>query len=469
MKIPIPAEQLSDQQLGRVHLVGIGGAGLSAIALLLHEAGVDVTGSDARDSAVLERLRAASIVCHVGHDARHLADRDTVIASTAVQEDNPEIVEAYRRGLRVWPRSAGLMATMMRDRRLAIAGTHGKTTTTAMLTFALRAAGVDPSFAIGAEVAGLGTNAHRGSGSDFVVEADESDGAFLHYRPHAAVVTNVDADHLDTWGSVEAYEQAFVAFAETVDDFLVVSADDPGSQRLAQALATTAGPAVVTAGFAPGADVRGTEVVLAGGSTRFTVEAAGQPPTEVVLAVPGRHYAADALLALAMGLRLGHTLTDLVAGLARYSGAARRMEAKGEVGGIRVVDSYAHHPTEIAADLAAARALAAGGRLVVAFQPHLVSRTRLFGARMGQELAAADLVVVADLYLAREAPDPEVTSELVLRTAGVGAVAGGPISSLAAVLAPMVRPGDLVLTLGAGDITTVGPALLDLLRESAHE
>ncbi|GAA3529518.1 UDP-N-acetylmuramate--L-alanine ligase [Aeromicrobium flavum] len=465
MRIDVPDEVLPADQLGRVHFIGIGGAGLSAIALLMHEAGIDVVGSDGKDSAVLARLRAAGVTCHVGHDGARVADRDTVVASTAVPQDNPEVVEALRRGLRLWPRSAALMSTMLHDRRVAVAGTHGKTTTTAMLTFALRGAGADPSFAIGAEVAGLGTNARRGAGPEFVVESDESDGAFLHYRPHAAVITNIDADHLDTWGTVEAYEQAFADFAATVDEVVAVSADDAGCRRLVEA-GTAA--RLVTAGFAPDADVRGTDVVVEGSSTRFTVTAAGLPPTEVVLAVPGRHYAADALLALAIGIELGHDPAGLVNGLAAYTGASRRMEPKGEAGGVRVVDSYAHHPTEIAADLAAARALAGDDRLVVVFQPHLVSRTRLFGARMGEELAAADLVVVADLYLAREQADPDVTSALVVEAAGDHALAGGPVADVPAFVAPLLQPGDLVLTLGAGDVTTVGPALLDLLRASAR-
>lgn len=463
MRIDVPTEILPMSRLGRVHFVGIGGAGLSAIALLMHQSGVDVSGSDGKDSAVLARLRAAGITCHVGHAAAQVTDRDTVIVSTAVPEDNPEVVEARRSGLRVWPRSAGLMSTMLDDRRVAVAGTHGKTTTTAMLTYALRGDGADPSFAIGAEVAGLGANAHRGTGAEFIVESDESDGAFLHYRPHVAVVTNIDADHLDTWGTVDAYEAAFARFADTVDEVVVLSADDPGSLRLA-----ASGPAarVVTAGFSADADVRGTDLRIEGSTTRFVASGANLPATQVTLAVPGQHYAADALLALAAGLELGHEPAGLVAGLAAYTGAARRMEPKGEAAGIRVVDSYAHHPTEIAADLAAARALAGDGRLVVVFQPHLVSRTRLFGERMGQELAAADLIVVADLYLAREQPDPAVTSAIVVASAGPRARAGGPVDEVPHVVAPLLQPGDLVLTLGAGDVTTVGPALLDLLRAS---
>ncbi|HPU13978.1 MAG TPA: UDP-N-acetylmuramate--L-alanine ligase [Aeromicrobium sp.] len=466
MRIDVPEQILAPAELGRVHFVGVGGAGLSAIALLMHEDGVDVSGSDARDSDVLAGLRAAGINCQVGHRAANVANCDTVIASTAVPADNPEIVEATRLGLRLWPRSAGLMSAMLADQRIAVAGTHGKTTTTAMLTFALRGAGADPSFAIGAQVAGLDAASHRGSDAQFVVEADESDGAFLHYRPSGAVVTNVDADHLDTWGSVEAYEAAFAEFADTVSEFIVVSADDLGCGRL---IDQVAGPKVISAGFAESATVRAVDVEVAGSSTRFTVLAPGFEPTAVTLAVPGRHYAADAVLALAAGLELGHDLAGLVAGLAQFAGAARRMEPKGEAAGVRVVDSYAHHPTEIAADLAAARSIAASRRLVVAFQPHLVSRTRLFGAQMGAELAAADVVVVADLYVARETPDPAVTAELVRSAAGPHAISGGPVSTLAAFLGSVVQPGDLVLTLGAGDITEVGPALLKLLESGANE
>ncbi len=463
MRITVPADIPPPSALGRVHLVGIGGAGLSAIARLMAQQGVQVSGSDASASAVVEALRSEGITVHEGHAAAHVADVDTVIVSTAVREDNPEVVAARAAGLRLWPRSAGLRSVMEGRRTVAVAGTHGKTTTTAMLTCALVAAGAEPSFAIGAEVQSLGTNAKVGAGSVLVAEADESDGAFLVYRPAVAVVTHVDADHLDTWGTEEAYAAAFDEFVGSVGELLVVGADDPGAARLVPS-ARERGLDVVTTGLQDGHDLVGRDVRVSDGATTFTLVRPGEPDVPVRLAVPGAHYAQDALLALAVGLRLGHAIELLVEGLAAYGGARRRMERLGEAGGVRVYDSYAHHPTEIRADLAAARALAGEGRLVVAFQPHLVSRTRRHGTEMGVELSAADLVVLADLYLAREDPDPAVTSALVADAVrGVPATLGGGVGTLHEVLLPLLRDGDLVLTLGAGDITTVGPRLLEAL------
>lgn len=455
MKIPVPDEILPADRLGRVHLVGIGGAGLSAIARLMHQAGVAVSGSDANDSAVVRALRAEGITVHVGHDAAHLDGVDTVIATTAAREDNPEIVEAAARGLRLWPRSAGLQSVLIGKRVVAIAGTHGKTTTTAMLTVALQEAGLDPTFAIGAEVESLGTNARLGSGEVAVVEADESDGAFLVYTPEIAAITNVDADHLDHWGTEEAYEAAFAEFA----------------RRTRVTVAERADLADVTVSFAEGAQVRGRDLVVEGGRTRFRVEARGVDLGEVELAVPGRHYAIDALLALAVGLELGAEPAALIRGLARHRGAKRRMELVGSVGeadrAIRVYDSYAHHPSEIHGDLEAARSLVTGDqRLLVCFQPHLVSRTRIFGAEMGRELAAADEVVVMDVYVAREDPDPEVTGALVAGAVPLPAHRVRFVPDRADVVPTLVglaRPGDLVLTLGAGDVTTVAPEVLAAL------
>lgn len=464
MRIPVPQHIPPVDELGHVHFVGIGGAGLSAIARLMAQQGVTVSGSDAFDSAVVRALRTEGIECHVGHAASQLDGVDTVVASTAVRDDNPEIVEAVRRGLRLWPRSAGLRSVMHGRRTIAVAGTHGKTTTTAMLTCALIAAGAEPSFAIGAEVASLGANARLGSGDLLVAEADESDGAFLVYEPEGAVVTNVDADHLDTYGTVEAYAAAFDEFVGRIGRFVVLSADDPGTRELART-ARAAGLEVLTAGFADDADLIGQHLAVAGSTTTFTAALRGVDLGPVTLAVPGAHYALDALLALGAGLLLDHNVDLLIAGLGAYTGANRRMQSLGEAGGVRVYDSYAHHPTEISADLAAARAVAGTDRLVVAYQPHLVSRTRLYGTEMGRALSAADRVVVADIYLAREDPDPAVTSALVVdAVVGPEATLGGAVAGLADVLVPQLRPGDLLLTLGAGDITTVGPAVLEALR-----
>lgn len=468
MKIDIPTDIPAADQLGRVHFIGIGGAGLSAIARLMAQQGIAVSGSDAADSAVLAALRSEGITCHVGHDAAHLADIDTVIASTAVREDNVEVVEALRRGLRLWPRSAGLRSVMEGRRTIAVAGTHGKTTTTAMLTCALLASGAEPSYAIGAEVASLGANARLGSSDLLVAEADESDGAFLVYDPDGAIVTNVDADHLDNYGTVKAYAAAFDTFVTTIGSFVILNADDPGARALA-APARARGLDVMMVGFAADADLRADGLVIDGASSTFTVSRDGVGLGVVRLAVPGAHYALDAALALGAGLHLGQDARSLVAGLAAYTGAQRRMQPLGKSGGVRVYDSYAHHPTEIAADLAAARAIAGSDRLVVAYQPHLVSRTRLYGAEMGRALSAADRVVVADIYLAREDADPEVTPRLILDAVdGPRATAGGPVAGLADVLLAELCPGDLLLTLGAGDITTVGPLVIAALESSGE-
>ncbi|WP_229053591.1 UDP-N-acetylmuramate--L-alanine ligase [Aeromicrobium sp. Leaf350] len=464
MRVPVPEVIEPASALRHVHLVGIGGAGLSAIARLLRQHGVEVSGSDQARSAITRALSEEGITVHLGHRAENVAGADTVVVSTAVREDNPEVVAAREAGVRLWPRSAGLASLMAGRRTTAVAGTHGKTTTTAMLTCALLEAGVDPSFAIGAEVARLGTNARLGGGHDLVVEADESDGAFLVYRPAGAIVTNVDADHLDVWGTPEAYAGAFEEFVGTVGEFLVLDVDDEGSAALV-ATGTARGLDVLTCGFGdPAADWHGSDLQISAAGTRFTATGPGGARVEVVLGVVGAHYARDALLALATSHRLGADLLASAAGLATYTGAARRMQLLGEAGGVRVYDSYAHHPTEIAADLAAARAVAGDDRLVVAYQPHLVSRTRIFGRAMGAALSSADRVVVADLYLAREDPDPAVTSALVVSAVvGTPASEGGPIDTLDTVLVDLVRPGDVLLTLGAGDITTVGPRVLERL------
>ena len=441
--------------LGRVHLVGIGGAGLSGIARLLLARGVEVSGSDGVASPTLEALRGQGATVHVGHDARHLdhlGTGDTVVISTAIKPDNPEYVEATERHLAVISRAAAMAALMEGRRVVAVAGTHGKTTTTSLLTVALQAAGADPTYTIGGDLAATGVNAAEGAGDLFVAEADESDGAFLVYRPHAGVVTNVDADHLDHWGTAEAYGAAFDEFADTVDvdGFLVCCVDDAGAAALAARQRAT-GRRVVTVSTHDG-----------------TADVGPDALDGVSLWSPGDHYLADALAAYATGVELGFDPHDLRRGLASYTGTRRRMELKGEAGGVRVYDSYAHHPTEIAGDLQTARALAAGGRVVVAFQPHLVSRTRAFGAAMGEALGAADVVVVTDVYLAREAADPAVTGALVadavsLPTAQVAYV---PVmSDVVEALADRAVVGDLVLTLGAGDITEVGPQVLALLAE----
>ncbi|MCA1982492.1 UDP-N-acetylmuramate--L-alanine ligase [Nocardioides nematodiphilus] len=474
MRVPVPERILPAEELGRVHFVGIGGAGLSAIARLMLARGITVSGSDGNPSATLDKLREAGATVYVGHAAEQVHDADTLVVSTAVREDNPEIVEAQRLGLRLLPRSAGLAAVMAGRRVLAVAGTHGKTTTTSLLTVALQAAGADPTYAVGGDLTATGTNAGQGASDLFVAEADESDGAFLVYRPHVAVITNVEADHLDQWGTEEAYREAFAQFIGRVDraddgGLIVACVDDEGAADL-RSVATSLGRRFVGVGESDLADVRAVDVVLEGTTSSFTVlDRDGLDVRElgrITLQIPGRHYVADALAALTVGLRLGYPFELLKAGLESFTGTRRRMERKGEAAGVRVYDSYAHHPAEIAGDLVAARSVAGEGRLIVAFQPHLVSRTRIFGEQMGAELGAADEVVVLDVYLAREEADPEVTGRLVLDAVPHERKHFAPgLADAAEVLARIARPGDLVVTLGAGSITEVGPKVLALLEQ----
>jgi UDP-N-acetylmuramate--alanine ligase len=471
MRVPVPEELLPADRLGRVHFIGIGGAGLSGIARIMLARGMTVSGSDAKESRAVEALRALGARCEIGHAAEHVRDADTVVVSTAVREDNPEVVEARRQGLRLLPRSAALESVMQGRRVVAVAGTHGKTTTTSLLTVALQHCGADPSFAIGGELNESGANAHDGSGEIFVAEADESDGAFLVYSPHAALVTNVEADHLDNYGTEEAYHAAFTTFLDRIDPegFLVVCVDDPGAADLA-AQARAKGLSVVAVGESADADVRAEDLRFQGATSTFDVVDRGRRLGEVVLQIPGRHYVLDALAALAAGLRLGFGFADLKRGLEAFSGTRRRMELKGEVAGVRVYDSYAHHPNEIAGDLQAARSLAGSGRVVVAYQPHLVSRTRVFGPQMGAALGAADEVVVMDVYVAREDPEPGVDGRLVATHVPLPAeqvVFEPSWQQTPRRLVERARPGDVVLTLGAGDVTLVGPEVLELLSERA--
>lgn len=468
MRLPVPEVVPAAEDLGRVHFVGIGGAGLSGIARIMARRGVRVTGSDDNDTPFLAPLRELGVPVSIGYDAAHVGDADTLVVTTAARDDNPEVVAARAAGKTLLPRSAGLKSVMAGQRVLAVAGTHGKTTTTSLLAVALIEAGADPSYAVGGVLTATGRNADLGAGEHFVAEADESDGAFLVYDTHAAIVLNVEADHLDIWGTEEAYALAFDEFADGIDldGFLVCVVDDPGAARIA-ARQREAGRRVVTVGVdAATADLRARDLRTVGSGTTFTVVRRGETLGEVALRIPGRHYVADALAALAMGLELGHDFAALARGLGAFVGTGRRMEAKGEAGGVRVYDSYAHHPSEIRGDIEAGRSLAGDGRLVVAFQPHLVSRTRIFAAEMGEALGAADQVVVLDVYVAREEPDPDVTGALVADAVPLPAEQVRYVADRAAVVDALVsaaQPGDVVLTLGAGDITALAPQVVAAL------
>jgi len=464
-----PPVALPAEELGTVHFVGIGGAGMSGIARIMLARGLPVTGSDAKETVTLVALRALGATVHVGHAPEHVGAADTVVVSTAIRSSNPELLEADRRGLRVVHRAGALASVMVGRRAVAVAGTHGKTTTTSLLTVAIQHCGADPSFAIGGNLNESGANAHSGSGDVFVAEADESDGSFLLYSPYAAVVTNVEPDHLDHYGTPEAVADAFDAFAGCLlpGGFLVTCADDPGARRLA-ASARLRGIDVRTYGEHPAADLRLAGLVTRGMGSSFEAVSVGRRLGRVDLRLPGRHNALNAAAALAMGIGLGFPPERLREGLASFTGTRRRFEHKGTVADVRVYDSYAHHPTELTADLTAARDVADGGRVVVVFQPHLFSRTQFFAEAFGKALGLADEVVVMDVYAAREDPVPGVTGALVAAAVPLPprqVVFEPSWSAVAGHLAERAGPGDVVITCGAGDVTMIGPEVLERLAE----
>lgn len=462
---PVPLVPVAD--LGAVHFIAIGGAGMSGVAAMYARLGVPVTGSDQADSATLAELRALGIGTFVGHDASQLGDARTVVVSSAVRDTNPELAEARRRGLRVWHRSAALAALMLGRTGVAVTGTHGKTTTSAMTATILAGAGADPSWVVGAPLVPTGRAWHLGAGAPFVVEADESDGSFRQYPAGVVVITNVEADHLDNWGTPQAYADGFVALATSgAVETVVISADDPGAVAMTPAIRAS-GRTVVTFGESAGADVRLVSVEFPPAGARAVLQAAGDVG-EVVLAVPGRYNLHNVAAAYAAGRALGLPGPDLRAAAAAFRGTARRFQPVGEVAGVRIFDDYAHHPTEVAATLTAARGLVGTGRLVACFQPHLFTRTRDFAAEFGAALALADEVLVLGIYPAREDPIPGVTGRLVADAAGHSAPGRvhyvEALGEAAPALVSLVRPGDLVVTLGAGDVTRVGPALAGLLE-----
>ncbi len=460
----VPLVPLSE--LGGVHFIAIGGAGMSGIAAAYADAGATVSGSDQADSAALRRLAEAGIEVHVGHDPANLGDARTVVVSSAIRESNVELAQARRRGLRVWHRSAALGALMLGRRGVSITGTHGKTTTTGMTAELLTALGADPGYVIGSPLASTGSSSRLGAGEAFVVEADESDGSFLQYPSEVVAITNIEADHLDNWGTAENYFDGFVALATGPGVATVVlSADDPGTRALRPRIEGD-GRRVITFGESPDADIRLSDPVVDTAAAAATLTAADDAGP-LRLAVPGRYNLHNAAAAYAIGRALGLDGPALRAAAGTFRGTHRRFSFVGEVGGARIYDDYAHHPTEVRALLAAARPLAGDGRLVVCFQPHLFSRTRDFAGDFGAALAAADEVIVLDVYPAREDPIPGVTGELVAEAARA---AGAPVTYVAdkgeapGVLAGLLRPGDLALTVGAGDVTAVGPAAVEAAR-----
>ncbi len=471
MSVPeLPAE------LRRVHMVGIGGAGMSGIARILLDRGGLVSGSDAKESRGLAALRARGAQIRVGHDASSLdmlPDGPTAVVSThaAIPKTNPELVEAGRRGVPVIMRPTVLARLMDGYTTVMVTGTHGKTTTTSMIVVALQHSGFDPSFAVGGDLGEAGTNAHHGSGTSFVAEADESDGSLLEYTPDVAVVTNIEADHLDFFGSAEAYGAVFDQFVERLrpGGALVVCVDDPGAAGLAERCAAR-GVRVLHYGSGEDPKLAGALLNWAqqGTGSVATIRLAGEShPRGMRLAVPGRHMALNALGALLAATEVGGGIESVLHGLAGFEGVRRRFESVGIAAGVRVFDDYAHHPTEVRATLEAVRGVAGESRSIVVFQPHLYSRTKTFAREFGQALSAADEVFVLDVYAAREQPLAGVSGASVAEhvTARVHYVPD--FSAVSGVVAAAARPGDVIVTMGAGDVTLLGQEILTALQVEA--
>ncbi|HVQ88957.1 MAG TPA: UDP-N-acetylmuramate--L-alanine ligase [Actinomycetes bacterium] len=456
-------------ELGRIHLIGVGGAGMSALTRMLCARGAPVSGSELRESRILAPLRALGANIHLGQREDSLPEVDTVVVSTAIRDDNAELITARARGLRVLHRAEALAYCMRSRTAVVIAGTHGKTTTTSMLAVALQHCGADPSFYIGAQLNETGTNAHAGSGQIFVAESDESDGSFLVLDPDIAVVTNVEADHLDHWGNAAAVHQAFDDFVERLepDGLVIACADDPGAAAAASHAHST-GRTVLTYGEHAAADVRVTGLELTAAGSSFEPVIRGRRQPRVMLRVLGRHNVLNATAALTAGIGLGFGVGEMSEGLELYTGARRRFEFKGEADGVKVYDDYAHHHSEIKATLEAARQIAVGGRLIVAFQPLRFTRTAMFHRELGEALGLADEVVVLEVYGSNEAPIPGATGALVAAAVPLPAqqVQFEPsFSAVAPWLVDRAEPGDLVLTLGDGIVTTLGPEVVELLAE----
>lgn len=439
-----------------VHFVGIGGAGMVGLARILIAQGYRVSGSDRSDSPALATLRGLGAIVHVGHDASYVGDAARVVITSAVRDDNAEVAAARERGISVIKRAALLGALANARTCIAVAGTHGKSTTSGMIAYILSTLGHDPLFVIGAEVRDLGTSARNGAGPLAVVEADEYDYSFLTLTPDIAVITNMEHDHPDIFPDSTAYKQAFAAFAAhtRADGTLIVNADDPDGRSLRSAV----GDAVttVTVGTSPSAAWR----IVYSGSMELSLSRHNETVGHTALSVTGEHNARNAAMAVAACGAVGVDAGEALRTVAAYQGVGRRFEVVGDAAGVTVIDDYAHHPTEVRATLMAARSRYPGRRIVAVFQPHTYSRAALYAREFAAALRDADLAVVTEIYAARE-PDPGTVHARDI-VAGIGARGryGGNLDATMADLIGQIRPGDVVLTLGAGDITTVGPEIL---------
>jgi UDP-N-acetylmuramate--alanine ligase len=462
-----PAGELTAEDLGSVHLIGIGGVGMGGLARLLLTRGVPVSGSELREWPALAALRALGGTIHMAHRESNLDGVDTVVYSSAIPADHLELAEARRRGLRVLHRSEALAAAMTNRQTIAVAGTHGKTTTTSIMTVILQHAGQDPSFVIGGEISEAGSNGHHGTGPYFVAEADESDRSFLIYRPHVAIITNIEPDHLNTYGDLAGLKTAFLDFGRlTADDgFVVTCADDPGVRDLVAALRAE-GRTVYTYGEAEHADLRISDVVSSVHGVRYEATLDGAPLGGITLSLPGRHMGLNSSAAVLTALRLGLPLESIREALASFPGVRRRFERKGMANGVRVYDEYAYHPTSVKAALRTLREVAGSGRLIVVFQPYRVYRTRDMEAELADGLAIADEVIVMEVFGPGEVRGPGEGGVALTAAIDLPDDRKVFVPSWADVPAEVVRrsrPGDVVVTMGAPPISLMGDELLDTL------
>ena len=443
----------------RIHFIGIGGAGMSGLARISLSHGITVSGSDAKDSSVVKALQALGATIATAHAASNVDGADLVVYSTAISTSNPELIRAQELKLSILTRAAALSILMSESKSIAVAGTHGKTTTSSMMAVALQACGADPSFAIGGTITASGSNAHRGTGEIFVAEADESDGSFIEYHPFAAIVTNVEHDHVDFFATLADVAQAFKDFAATInkDGFLTYCADDEGARALASTVKTCA---LISYGVDESCDLRLDSIELEAMGSRARAIWRGKVVGFIELQVPGHHNLLNAAAVLATGLNLGFPAPELLTGLAVFRGTGRRFELIGTVHGIRVIDDYGHHPTEIDVTLKAARRFAGDGRLIVIFQPHRYSRTKAFSAQFAKALDVADRAIVLEVYAASEKPIAGVTSRLITGAMNQGEYIPNFIEVTDSVI-DTAQPQDVIITLGAGDVSSLAPIIVD--------
>jgi UDP-N-acetylmuramate--alanine ligase len=443
----------------RVHFIGIGGAGMSGLARISLSHGITVSGSDAKDSSVVKALQALGATISTQHVAGNVDGADLVVYSSAISTTNPELMRAQELKLATLIRAAALSILMSDSKSIAVAGTHGKTTTSSMMAVALQACGADPSFAIGGTITASGSNAHRGTGEIFVAEADESDGSFIEYHPYAAIVTNVEHDHVDFFATPQDVTSAFKDFAATIksEGFLTYCADDEGAKALAATITTCA---LLSYGIGEECDLRLDSIELEAMGSRARAIWRGKVVGFIELQVPGHHNLLNAAAVLATGLNLGFAAPELLTGLAVFRGTGRRFELKGTVHGIRVIDDYGHHPTEIDVTLKAARRFAGDGRLIVIFQPHRYSRTKAFSSQFAKVLEMADRAIVLEVYAASEKPIAGVTSRLITDAMSHGEYIPNFIEVTDSVI-DSAEPQDVIITLGAGDVSSLAPIIVD--------